>query len=59
MRFILVFFCCTISKERLFFIFRRCCQVQQEYIDLIINLIRECHDIELLDFIMQLLQKST
>lgn len=32
--------------------------MQKEYIDLIINLIRECNDIELLDFIMQLLQKS-
>ena len=32
--------------------------MQNEYIDSIINLIRECNDIELLDFIMQLLQKS-
>ena len=30
----------------------------EEYINTIIKLVNECNDIELLDFIMQLLQKS-
>lgn len=33
--------------------------MQEEYVNTIINLIRDCRDFELLDFIMQLLQKST
>lgn len=32
--------------------------MHEEYISTIINLIKECGDLELLDFIMQLLQKS-
>ena len=33
--------------------------MQEEYINTIHKLLQECSDIELLDFIMQLLQKST
>lgn len=32
--------------------------MREEYINTIIKLVNECNDIELLDFIMQLLQKS-
>ena len=33
-------------------------KLKQEYISSINNLINECNDIDLLDFIMQLLQKN-
>lgn len=32
--------------------------MQEEYIKNIIKLLRECRDLELLDFVMRLLQKS-
>lgn len=32
--------------------------MHEEYINTIVKLVNECNDIELLDFIMQLLQKS-
>lgn len=33
--------------------------MQEEYINTIVKLVNQCNDVELLDFIMQLLQKST
>lgn len=33
--------------------------MQKEYIETIIKLLNECNDIELLDLILQLLQKSS
>lgn len=32
--------------------------MHQEYIDAIVNLLSKCKDVELLDFILRLLQKS-
>ena len=36
----------------------RSCNMQKEYIENIMKILNECNDIELLDFILQLLQKS-
>lgn len=38
--------------------FERSYAMKEEYITTIINILQKCEDIELLDFILQLLQKS-